>query len=77
MKSPDVRTVLWDIQAEKVAMLPDVFVMRRVLSYGGIFLISWLIRKYDRATVKHVFEGMKTTAISKRKYHYLKTYLFS
>lgn len=77
MKSPDVKTVLWDIQPDKIATLPDSFIMQRVLSYGGIFLISWLIKKYDRATVKHVFEEMKTTAIPKRKYHYLKTYLFS
>ena len=77
MKSPDVRTVLWDINPEKIAMLPGTFVMQRALSYGSILLIAELVKKEGIAQARAVFETMKPTAMSRRKHAYLKKYLLA
>ncbi len=77
MDKHDLRTVLWDIDKESINTLPPDFVIARVLSYGGIFLIIKSMREYGKNTVKQVFETMKPTSISARKYFYLKNFLLS
>ena len=75
MNKQELRNVLWDIDGEKIKTLPVDFVVQRVLSYGGIFLIIKSMREYGKNTVKRVFESMKPTSISSRKYFYLKNFL--
>ena len=75
MKSPDVHTVLWDIAPEKVADLPSIFVIQRALAYGNIFLICAIMQKYGAEEMRSAFDAMKPTAMSHRKYGYIKNYL--
>lgn len=77
MTNQELKIVLWDIDKESVDTLPMDFIIQRVLSYGGIFLIIKSMREYGKNTVKHVFETMKPTSISARKYFYLKNFLLS
>ena len=77
MQSIDVRTVLWDINPEKIAMLPSVFVVQRALAYGSVFLIAQVLKDVGLTQTKTVFEAMKPTAMSQRKYAYLKKYLLA
>lgn len=77
MTTQELKKVLWDIDAERIGMLPADFIIGRVLSYGGIFLIIKSMREYGKNTVKEVFEKMKPTSISPRKYFYLKNFLLS
>lgn len=77
MSNQDLKTVLWDIDQERISTLPVSFIIERVLSYGGIFLIIKSIREYGKNTVKQVFETMKPTSISARKHFYLKNFLLS
>jgi len=72
-----LEAVLWDISKERVDSLPVDFVIRRVLSYGGLFLIIKTMHAYGIDTVKRVFEAMKPTSISERKYFYLKNFLLA
>lgn len=75
MSNQDLKTVLWDIDKESISTLPANFIIERVLSYGGIFLIIKSMREYGRDTVKQVFEKMKPTSIPARKYFYIKNFL--
>mgnify|MGYP001560680494 CR=1 FL=1 len=75
MSNQDLKTVLWDIDQENISTLPTSFIIERVLSYGGILLIIKSMREYGKSTVKQVFETMKPTSISARKYFYLKNFL--
>lgn len=75
MSNQDLKTVLWDIDQERWSTLHANFIIERVLSYGGIFLIIKLMREYGKNTVKQVFETMKPTSITARKYSYLKNFL--
>ena len=77
MNKQDLQIVLWDINKEHVDSLPVDFVIRRVLSYGGLFLIVKTMHAYGIDTVKRVFEAMKPTSISERKYFYLKNFLLA
>lgn len=77
MSKQDLKTVLWDIDQERIGTLPADFIIQRVLSYGGIFLIIKSMREYGENTVKQVFEAMKPTSIPARKYFYLKNFLLS
>ena len=77
MNTPSVRTVLWDIKPDKAEQLPESFVIQRVLSYGSILLVVETMKKYGIDAVKRVFNAMKPTAISARKYNYIKKYLLS
>lgn len=77
MSNQDLKTVLWDIDQDSISALPTKFIIERVLSYGGIFLIIKSMREYGKNTVKQVFETMKPTSISARKYFYLKNFLLS
>ncbi len=75
MSNQELKIVLWDIDKESIDTLPTSFIIERVLSYGGIFLIIKSIREYGKDTVKNIFEKMKPTSISARKYLYLKNFL--
>ena len=72
MNEQDIQTVLWDVSPGSIGTLSAEFVIRRALSYGGIFLIGRVIHKYGREGVKKEFEKMLPTSISERKYFYLK-----
>lgn len=77
MDTKDIQIVLWDINKESIKSLPVDFVIRRVLSYGGLFLIVKAVHAYGIGTVKKVFESMKPTSISEKKYFYLKNFLLA
>lgn len=77
MNKQDFQTVLWDINKENVDSLPTEFVIQRVLSYGGIFLIVKTMREYGAEAVKRVFTTMKPTSITEKKYQYLKNFLLA
>lgn len=67
--------VLWDIDPARVADLPESFVIRRVLAYGGVELVFQLIRAHGIATVRKEFKAMKVTSMDTRRHHYLKEYI--
>jgi len=71
----DISTVLWDFKSEKIASLPHDFVVKRVLTYGTITLILHTIQKYGLRAVRESFQSLKPTAITPKKYLYLKNYL--
>lgn len=73
----DIQTVLWDVSPVNIGNLPTDFIIRRALSYGGLFLIGGVIRTYGREKVEKEFEAMKPTSIPKKKYFYLKNFLFA
>lgn len=75
MNKQDLQAVLWDINEKNVGDLPVDFVIQRVLSYGGIFLIVKAMREYGADAVQRVFAAMKPTSISEKKYFYLKNFL--
>ncbi|MBI3634452.1 MAG: hypothetical protein HY228_02425 [Candidatus Yonathbacteria bacterium] len=75
MNKQDFQAVLWDINKENVEDLPIDFIIQRVLSYGGIFLIVKTMQEYGALAVKQVFASMKPTSISGKKYFYLKNFL--
>lgn len=77
MNKQDFQIVLWDIDKERIESLPLDFVIRRVLSYGGLFLVVKAIHAYGLDAVKQVFESMKPTSISEKKYRYFKNFLFT
>lgn len=76
MDSNDFQIVLWDIEKERMDTLPLDFIIRRVLSYGGLFLVMKTMHAYGYDTVRRVFDEMKPTSISKKKYRYFKNFLF-
>ncbi len=77
MDKKDFRTVLWDINENKIEALPSDFIIRRALSYGTLELIIDIIKKDGLATVKRVFLEMRSSAISAKKYEYLRKYLLT
>lgn len=77
MNKQNIQSVLWDISPDNVDKLPVQFVIRRALSYGGIFLIGNVMHTYGAKRVKKEFEQMLPTSMSERKYFYLKNFLFA
>lgn len=75
MKNTDSKSVLWDFSEEKIASLPKDFIVQRTLTYGTIRLIVKAINEDGLGFVKSVFENIKPTAFSRKKYLYLKNYL--
>jgi hypothetical protein len=63
--------VLWDIPKNTVD-LDEKIIIKRALSFGGIFLIKDLINSLGLAPVRSVFDSMKPTEISPRKYNFFK-----
>lgn len=76
MSSNDFQVVLWDIDKERIDSLPSDFIIRRVLFYGGLFLVVKTMHAYGFDTVKRVFDEMKPTSIAQKKYRYFKNFLF-
>ena len=77
MNKRDIKVVLWDFSEDAISSLSPDLIIRRVLSYGGIFLIIEAMWEYGDDAVRQVFAAMKPTSISKKKYHYLKNFLFA
>ena len=67
-------SVLWDVPKNTVA-LDEKFVVKRTLSFGGIFLIKDLIDSLGLATVRSIFKTMKPTEMSQKKYNFFKQFL--
>lgn len=74
MDTAKYSSVLWDIPKDTTD-LDEKFIIKRTLSFGGIFLIRDLIKSEGMATVRSVFETMKPTEMSARKHHFFKEYL--
>ena len=74
MSEQELKNVLWDVNYAEISALPADFVIRRVLSYGGVALIAKSTHEYGKNAVKQVFETMKPTSIPPRKYLYLKNF---
>jgi len=74
MDTTKYASVLWDIPKE-TPDLDEKFIIKRTLSFGGIFLIRDLIKSRGIATVRSVFDTMKPTEMSAKKYHFFKKYL--
>lgn len=77
MNKQELQKVLWDINKESIDSLPTDFVIQRILSYGGLTLLTKAMREYGVARVKQVFEAMKPTSIPERKGRYFKNFLLS
>lgn len=77
MNEKDLKKVLWDVKSESISTLPVDFIIQRILSYGGLFLIVKAMREYGNTAMKRVFETMKPTSIPARKYYYLKNFLLA
>ena len=77
MNKKDFKKVLWDINEKDIDGLPTNFIVQRVLSYGGLFLIIKIIRVYGIDTVKYIFATMKPSGIPEKKYFYLKNFLLA
>ena len=75
MKKIDIQTIFWDIPEDQVKTLPQEFVIQRALTYGGIRLITHIIKQYGLPAVREVLHHMKPTAIPERKYYYFEHYL--
>jgi hypothetical protein len=71
----DITSVLWDFKKEKIPTLPHDFVVKRVLAYGTIALILKTIQEDSIEYVRATFDALRPTAISKKKYHYIKNFL--
>ena len=77
MDSSLLQSVLWDIDQEKVALLPDTFVIRRVLSYGTVRLLFQAIAHYGHAAVAAEFSKLARSSMDARRYHYLAQFVFA
>lgn len=77
MKKVDIETILWDIPPDKIDTLQPEFVIQRALTYGGIRLITQLIKQYGLPAVQAVLHTMKPTAIPQKKYYYFEHYLLA
>ena len=75
MIAQEFSKVLWDVEPSRLEDVPDSFVIRRVLAYGGIKLIFKLIRMNGIETVREEFNVMKATSMDRRRHHYLKEYV--
>lgn len=67
--------VLWDVDPSRMADVPEPFVIRRVLAYGGVSLIFQLIRTQGIRAIRDEFNAMKVTSMDARRHHYLKEYV--
>jgi len=77
MKTMDIAkysSVLWDIPKNTVN-LDQNFIIKRTLTFGGIFLIKDLIDSLGISTVRTTFGSMKPTEMSSRKYNFFKNFL--
>lgn len=77
MSGREYKMVLWDIAEDRIDTLPTNFLIQRALSYGTLGLIVNAIKTNGLAVVKKIFLEMKPSAISAKKYAYLKKYLLA
>lgn len=75
MELAKYESVLWDIPKDTVH-LDEQFVIKRVLTFGGVFLIRDLIHSLGLGPVQAAFKAMKPTEMPLRKYHFFKNVLF-
>lgn len=68
--------VLWDIKEENRKSLPDDFLIKRTLVYGGAFLVRDILHKYGLNRAKTVFRSLKISEVGERRYNFLKNYIF-
>ena len=67
--------VLWDINPKYRGNIPEDFLIKRILSHGGVFLIMGAIKKYGKNKIKEVFEKMPKGSFLPKKYLYIKNFI--
>lgn len=77
MVKDKIAVVLWDIKEEDRGSLPIDFLIKRVLVYGGAFLIRDTLHHYGVDKSREVFESLKVSEVGKNRYHFFKKYLFA
>ena len=77
MDNDEIDAVLWDIKEEDRKSLPVDFLIKRVLVYGGAFLLRDTLQNYGLNKTKGVFESLKTSEVGERRHYFLKNYLFA
>lgn len=73
----DMRSVLWDIPEDQVGALDVDFLIMRALSYGTVPLMLKVKRRYGVGALRRVFESLKPTSMSARRYAYTKNILLA
>jgi hypothetical protein len=76
MSQDKINSVLWDIREEDRKALPTNFLIKRVLVYGGVFLIHDILCDYGMDKTKEVFESLKVSEVGKNRHYFFKNYLF-
>jgi hypothetical protein len=76
MDRDKIDTVLWDIKENDRGSLPDDFLIKRTLVYGGAFLIRDILKNYGVDKTKEVFDSLKVSEVGERRYYFFKNYLF-
>ncbi|MCC6323913.1 hypothetical protein IT400_03940 [Candidatus Nomurabacteria bacterium] len=69
--------VLWDIKEEDRVYLPQEFIIKRTLVYGGFSLIQNVAKEYGIKKTKSVLGSIKESELGKKRAYFLKEYLFS
>ena len=77
MSNEAIATVLWDIKESDRPALQADFIIKRVLVYGGIFLVRDAIREYGESKIKEVFNSIKQSEIGEKRYHFFKECVFA
>ena len=72
-----IDAVLWDIKEENRQSLPVDFLIKRVLVYGGAFLLRDTVQNYGLDKTKKIFESLKTSEVGEKRYYFFKNYLFT
>ena len=73
----DLDKVLWDINPKDRENLSEDFLIRRILSHGGVFLIMGAIKKYGKNRIKEVFEKMPEGSFLPKKSFYIRNFILS
>lgn len=77
MPNVSIRSVLWDIPEQEIGAVDISFIVRRILCYGSVFLLFQAISQYGKELFEQEFSKLKKTSMDARRYHYLRTYVFS
>lgn len=76
MNKGEINNVLWDIKEEDRDSLPLDFLIKRILVYGGVFLIRDILQTYEISKIKGVFNSLKVSEVGEKRYNFFKNYLF-
>jgi len=76
MDKAKIDTVLWDIREEDRESLPINFLIKRVLVYGGAFLLRDVLHNYGIDKTKEVFDSLKISEVGIKRHYFFKNYLF-